>query len=382
MSSIQKRGKTYQYTVSNRVNGENKLIRKGGFKTKREAQIAAAEVELQLSKGVLPHLKPVPIDEYFDKWVALYKKGKSEATLRHYKYTSDRIKEYFGSKPLQEITTDEYQKFLNQFGENKSKETVEKLHWHIRACVKDAIDEQIIFGDFTRKAEIYYTVLAKKNEEKHLNFNDSVLLLKTLLSKLNTNELGYHLLLLGLETGMRFEEIVGLTFEDFDFDNNTIIVNKTWGYNKRMESGFGPTKGNRKKNINSDRVIDVSKSLMDIFKDLFKNLPDNPNHLVFYNSKSIYQVISNEHANELLREVLLELRIKPLITCHGLRHTSGSVLLFKGDSLQYISKRLGHIDIETTYKKYIHLLNEGKEADIKIAVNTFTDMYANKHSDL
>lgn len=41
---------------------------------------------------------------------------------------------------------------------------------------------------------------------------------------------------------MRFAEMVGLTRNDFDFVNNTISINKTWGYMKRNPEGFGPTK--------------------------------------------------------------------------------------------------------------------------------------------
>lgn len=47
MASFQKRGKTWQYCVS----AKPKPIRKGGFATKKEAMIAAAEVEAKLSKG-------------------------------------------------------------------------------------------------------------------------------------------------------------------------------------------------------------------------------------------------------------------------------------------------------------------------------------------
>jgi site-specific recombinase XerD len=114
---------------------------------------------------------------------------------------------------------------------------------------------------------------------------------------------------------------------------------------------------------------------MDLFKELFKNVPDNENHLVFYNENSQYKVITNTHANDLLKEVQLELQIKPLITVHGLRHTHASVLIHKDIKMQYVSERLGHLDIETTYKKYIHLLKEGRQADIKIALKTFEDMY-------
>lgn len=36
MASIQKRGKTYQYTISRMVNGKPDPIRKGGFRTKKK----------------------------------------------------------------------------------------------------------------------------------------------------------------------------------------------------------------------------------------------------------------------------------------------------------------------------------------------------------
>ena len=216
MASISKTRNKCQFTVSRMVNGKSKPIRKGGFRTKKEAQIAAAEIEAQLSKGLLPHLTPVPIDDYFDKWVRLYKTNISVTTRKHYEYTYKAIKEYFGSKPLQEITRHDYQMFINQFGSSRSKETVEKVNTHIRACVKDAMDEQIIHRDFTRNTVITYTVPAKKSEEKHLSYKESQMLLKEIWENINKG-LGYSLLLLGLTSGMRFGEMVGLTRKDFDF---------------------------------------------------------------------------------------------------------------------------------------------------------------------
>lgn len=369
MASIQKRGNTFQYTVSHMVNGKSKPIRKGGFRTKGEAKAAAAEIEAQLNKGILPQLNSVPIDEYFDNWVKLYKDQLTIATRKHYKYTFERIKEFFGSTPLQDISKHDYQKFLNALGVNRAKETVEKVNGHIRACVQDAVDEQIITRDFTRNAVLKYTVPAKKKNEKHLNFNDSKLLLKELKNRLGEG-LGYYLLLLGLVTGMRFEELVGLTFKDFDFEQNSIKVCKTWGYNNRMPKGFGPTK-----NEQSNRTITLDEKTMDLFKTLFETLPDNSNQLVFHNPRSLYKVISNEHANDLLNNVLRELNIKPIITIHGLRHTHGSVLIYKKASYQYVSERLGHSDIETTLRVYTHLLKELKEEDEKLTIQTFEDMY-------
>lgn len=53
MASYQKRGKTWQYTIS----AKPKPIRKGGFRTKKEAQVAAAEVEAELRKGIVHQME-------------------------------------------------------------------------------------------------------------------------------------------------------------------------------------------------------------------------------------------------------------------------------------------------------------------------------------
>ncbi|WP_458415473.1 phage integrase SAM-like domain-containing protein [Schinkia sp. CFF1] len=153
------------------------MLASGGFRTKKEALIAAAEIETELSKGILPYLTLIPLTNYFDKWVKLYKTKLSTTTKLHYDYTSKAIKAYFGVKPLQHIKRHDYQLFLNHFGANKSKETVEKVNGHIRACVQDAVEEQIIPHDFTRKAVLIWTTPAKNANEKHLNFKESELLL-------------------------------------------------------------------------------------------------------------------------------------------------------------------------------------------------------------
>ena len=100
---------------------------------------------------------------------------------------------------------------------------------------------------------------------------------------------------------MRFAEIVGLTRKDFNFYENTITINKTWGYMKRSPKGFGPTK-----NEQSNRIIKVDKATMDVFRKLFSTLPNNLNQLVFYSQESKYKVISNTNANKLLKKMLIE----------------------------------------------------------------------------
>lgn len=363
MASFQKRGKSWQYTIS----AKPKPIRKSGFRTKKEAQVAAAEVEDKINKKQYTQLKSIPFKEYFENWIKLYKTNISEATMRHYQYSLVAIKKYFGGTSIQQITRQEYQKFINDFGGTRAKETVEKLNSHCRSCVKDAVEDHLIPFDFTRKVTLTWTVKAKKGEEKHLNYEESKNLFNQLFNKLNDG-LGYYLILLGLSTGLRFGELVGLTGKDFDFENNTLNVDKTWGYLERQEIGFGSTK-----NDESIRIIKVDKITMDAFNHLLKANPSNMHQLVFYSSSSKYRVISNTNANKLLRNILKELKINP-ITMHGLRHTHASVLLYQKVSMNYVSERLGHKDVETTWKTYAHILNEMRTEDEQETVSIFEEM--------
>ncbi|WP_306821507.1 site-specific integrase [Metabacillus litoralis] len=178
----------------------------------------------------------------------------------------------------------------------------------------------------------------------------------------------YYLILLGLASGARFGELVGLTQKDFDFKNNTITINKTWGYAKRHPQGFGPTK-----NEASNRTIKLDNKTMNAFRNLFETVPPNLYGLVFYTQESKYRVISNTNANNLLQKTLQELDID-LITMHGIRHTHASVLLYRKVDINYVSERLGHSNIETTYKHYSHVLKELREEEEKKTVETFENM--------
>ena len=189
MASISKRGKVWQYAISNYVDGKSRPIKKSGFKTKKEAELAAAEMELQLKNGVAFHKDKTPFSAYFDNWVALYKKGKiSDMTMKHYTYTSNLIKEYFKDKFITDIDRKDYQAFLNHIGSNRAKETVAKVHTHIKSCVDDAIEDKVINADFTRKTELVWKVEAKKADEKYLNHQEYEILLNGVIKRLEESK--------------------------------------------------------------------------------------------------------------------------------------------------------------------------------------------------
>lgn len=364
MATFQKRGKTWQYTISRYVDGKYKPIRKGGFRTRAEAKTVADDIEYKLNRGMQIHNDPIPLSEYFEDWFNLYKTDVSQQTLSHYKDTLRYIKEFFSDKSIQNIIRNDYQKFLNEYGEKYSKEVMAKVHGHIKAAVEHAIEDEIIRINFASKVKVTGKPPKNRNE-KHLEFEESEKLYEELFNRLETG-LSYYGVLLLLVSGIRFEELVGLTREDFDFDNNTLNVDKVWGYTHKMKTGFGPTK-----NEQSERVIGIDPKVMREFKKLFMKMPDNIHRLVFFSPISKYKCLSNNAINKSLKKALDDLGIKNKITAHGLRHTHASALIYKKSSIIYVSERLGHTSPDITYKRYAHVMKELRQEDEKIAVNMY-----------
>jgi len=377
MASFQKRGKSWQYTVSRYVDGVYKPIRKSGFRTKREAEREARKVEAMLDSGVNYDFRNEVFHEYFKTWYELTKRNLAEITLSNYRRTYDLIKKHFRYMTLGNITTLDYQKFINKIGETRALETISKTHTHIRTAVRTAINDGYISRDFTKNIELNYVNPARSNEEKYLNYEDSIILLNKIKDKIKRNEarLTHYLILLGLTTGLRFGELVGLTRNDFDFDNETLNIDKTWGYYKDAPEGFGETK-----NKQSIRRISVDEYTLNAFKDYFEKTEieeENKHELVFFNkADSKYKVISNSYANRVLGNLLRTLSIVPIISMHGLRHTHASLLLYRKDiSVNYISERLGHGSVTTTLRKYAHVIRELREEDEASSKEVISELF-------
>ena len=363
VASFSKRGTTWQYRINHIVDGRRKQISKGGFKTKKECQVAANEIENELSKGKRVIVREKSFAEYFNEWIELYKSTRHIMTYERYKNSSHRVEEYFKDKPIQKINRGEYQRFLNEYGIGRAKQTVRKLHSHVRACVVDAVEEGYISIDFTRKIEFNATKETKRSEDKHLDYEESVKLYNYLLANLEGKTyLSIHLLLLALVSGMRFGELVGLTTDCFNFKNNEIKIYRSWDY--KRGTGFAGLK-----NKQSERTIGIDPDVMNVFKKFLLQLPPNKYNTVFYQQNSV-GTITNEGVTKLLKRILNSLEVK-VITTHGLRHTHASVLLFKGSNVYSVSKRLGHENIQTTLNTYTHVLKEMEERDEKIAISIY-----------
>lgn len=156
MASIQKLDNGWRYRVSYKENGQYKTKTKGGFRTKKEAELAAAEISNKLNKGHDINAGDQLFSEYIRNWFEIYKKNKhSLSHEKNIELSVELAEQYFIGVKIKDINRDMYQKFLNSISEKYAYETVRKRHTYIKSCLKYAIEDGVIFRDPTYKAIVH-----------------------------------------------------------------------------------------------------------------------------------------------------------------------------------------------------------------------------------
>ena len=344
MASIRQVNKRYKATVSKRIDGKLKQISKT-FDTMREARLWASRIEAEQSLGAIKASKNIIFSDYFKEWYTTYKAPKiSPITLNRYKIFHRVLESEFEGVTLAKMNRARYQRFINKYGATHAKDTVSKLNSFVKACVKSALLDEIITKDFTEGIELVYNVNRTRDVE-YLEYDELQRLTAQTVSNLNSRFSSRFVILTGIFTGARIGEILALTWEDIDFENNTISINKAWDYT--LGRGFIPPKTE-----SSNRVISVSPVLL----AWLKQLKVNKNKMVFANQygKTPTPTAVNKTLQKLLKECELH---KKNFHFHSLRHTHVAYLLYNGVDIYVISRRLGHSDISMTAKRYAYLLN-------------------------
>ncbi len=227
--SIRQVNKRYKATVSKRIDGKLKQISKT-FDTMREARLWASRIEADQSLGAIKASKDIIFSDYFKEWYTTYKAPKvAPLTLSKYRAFHKIVENELHGVTLAKMNRTKYQQFINHYGATHSKTTVQQLHSMIRACVRSALLDEVITKDFTKGIEIIYN-LDKEHEVDYLEYDELVKLTNVTASKLNPNYTSRYIILTAIYTGARIGEILALTWNDIDFENNTIDINKSWDY--------------------------------------------------------------------------------------------------------------------------------------------------------
>ncbi len=344
-----KDGKTY-YMFNAYVGKDAKdkimVITRRGFETKKEAEIEY--YRLVSEKKRIKECK-FTFKEVYDMWFKVYKNTVRESTFNNINRQSKKhILPYLGDYQIKKIRPDMIQDLVNDLCNYYR--AYKKVH-----RIASQVFEHGIRNDFIETNPCKKIIMPK---EKLKNKKQTYLEKEQLEVFLDTTKKickykWYVFFRLLAFSGIRKGEALALTWNDVDFKNNIIRINKTLSY------GVGSKiMVNSPKTQKSNRVIDIDIKTMSILRK-YKNDSKiiNINNLVFNNKNNTY--ITPSHACEITERVSKVTGIR--VTPHSFRHTHCSLLFEAGASLAEVKERLGHSSIKTTMDIYNHVSKKKKE---------------------
>ncbi|MCQ2725580.1 site-specific integrase [Helicobacter pylori] len=213
------------------------------------------------------------------------------------------------------------------------KNTIHNLNANLKSFLAFCEQERFI------EKNPYYTITLKNAKEAKAIDPFSLEEVKSLIENAPSLRLKAFLMV-AFFTGARTGEQLALMWEDINFNEKTITINKSLNELGQITSP---------KNKPSIREVVLLEPVEKILKELKESEPANKKFVFIGMPKrsSIFQ----RHFKKLLKT--LNLKDRKLYTT---RHTFASLMLSQGEEAMWVSKTLGHKDLNTTYKTYSHYI--------------------------
>ena len=348
------------YLGTDPITGKQKRTTRRGFKSEREAKIAEAKLQIETQHNGFLSSEVATFEEVYKLWIEQYQHTVKESSyLIVLTIFRTAILKHFANIPIKKITIPYCQSVIYEWDKKYSNVAQHRIY---ASCVLDyAVKLKII-----RDNPFKHTKLPRKKETpqddslKYYNSDE----LQQFLSFTEHDPL-YHAMFRTLAfTGFRRGELMALTWNDVDFNNQTITVNKTYAIGLEYKQIIQEPK--TKSSIRTISIDDKTASVLKAWRTYQRveslkhgyNTSDKSQHV--FTNITTNKPLCNKYINQALIRICKEHNFKR-ITPHGFRHTHCSLLFEAGATIQEVKDRLGHKDIQTTMNIYAHVTKKQKE---------------------
>ncbi len=261
----------------------------------------------------------------------------------YYRYLSvieKHVNSFFKNTRLVDLTDSKIQSFSAALMQTLKPKTVRDI-LTVLGQVLDYTAEQGLCNRVCNKIKLPKD---RANTMKILSPKDQQQLVTFLRSDLDLQKLG---VLICLFTGMRLGEICGLRWEDVDFFNNTITIQRTI---QRIKSENGGTRFiiDAPKTHHSVRDIPVPDFLMRLLRECKTG---NASAYVLTGTPQFTQPRTYQNR---FKTYLKHSGLSELFHFHTLRHTFASRAIELGFDPKTLSEILGHANVSITLNRYVH----------------------------
>ncbi|WP_100406225.1 site-specific integrase [Bacillus solitudinis] len=360
---FRKRGDKWSFTIDigrDPATGNRKQKSKSGFKTKKEAQAAAAELLNQLNKGISFDNENVIIEDFMKHWLDSVAKHrvKPRTFLNYTRAMERRILPTFGKLKLKDLRLHHGQKAINDMlEEGRSPRYIEYTFILFKAAINYAIDSDLLYKNPFRQLEI-----PKPRRQKMTTWTSEEMKRFITFAK-QDNPFYFIPLLIAMHTGMRRGEFLGLSWKDVDMDRKKISVNQAIVYdeptNKFTFTDLKTKSSYRQITISDDLINELKRhqlrqkemKLMHgaAYEDWGLVCPRENGKPIFGRQLAWYMDKVTKIAG------LQKIRI------HDIRHSHATLLLRKGENPKIVSERLGHSTVKMTLDVYSHVTEDMQE---------------------
>lgn len=389
-----------------KIDGKRKQIVKGGFSTREEAFAAKLKAMAEFeATGEVFKPSEISVSDFMDKW---YKdecvNKKKKTTLNNYeKIIRLDIKPEIGKYKLRTISHSTLQKLIDKLAsEGRSRNTISVISGVLTSSFNYAVEPL----HYIQKNPMEHVKLPSKRAEGNIALNTKSRVyidekrMNEILARFPKGSSAYIPLLLGYRCGLRLGEAYALTWDDIDFENKTLSVNKQvqWQSNGN-KSGYWYFSTPK---YDSNRIIQID----DAFLKILKNEKETQERKVkayldteytfYYEEKGTRIISTNDKGKKInfvckredgtyiqprtmqhTSSVIHNQLGFPEFDFHSLRHTHCTMLLDNGADPKYVQTRLGHKSVQITLDIYQHLTQKTKKTCDSILNNIYNQNTVN-----
>lgn len=342
-------------------NGKKIETTRRGFKSYAEAEEVFNQLNIEKADSFVKQ-KQITVDEMYELWFERYKATVKDSTANKTSISYRvHVKPIFGNQYMDQISVKDIQLWADKLA-------TKLVKFNEPIFILRSFYEYAIRMNYVAINPVKNIIMPAKTSRPRRNIDDNVYSR----SELNTflkaakdyNLRAYTYFKLLASTGLRKSEALALTWEDIDFLNNVIDVNKTLAIGLENKLQVQPPK-----NKSSIRQIPISSNLSTTLKE-YKISNEIISNKVFHNIKGNYLSLSKpgKWLDSIYTHAPKELKH---ITVHGFRHTFATLLIsetkVKPKTVQML---LGHSDIQMTLNIYTHVNKQNK----KEAVNVLNEL--------
>ena len=346
MAYVRQRGKTFSARWRD-VDGRD--AEEGGFVDKVSALNHALDMEFLVRKGkkTRPSDMNLTLLEFIEKvWTSTL--DVTSGTLIDYQYSlNGSIVPKFGNMVMKEIKPADIEAWVVSMKTSGrlSDRTIEKRRLLLATILKKAVqNEYLLKSPFDKLSFSKARII---NKVVPLSLDQVTALANALTPRFRI------MIWIGYYTGMRPSEILGLTWGQLNFAEETILVDRQ--ISRDISQVHAPQ---GLKTSNSERVIGFSKDLQLLIRDHVESFGLGPNALILKTNGG--RVFRYKGAIEMFRAAARGVGLRTGEGLHQLRHTCVSILISEGANPKDIQEWVGHASIEETMDTYGHLFPNAK----------------------